>query len=215
MPAYFLAQDHLQHIGGGAIAERAQLGDHARRHVEPACFQYTRHQCHARQAVVRGLLAHFPQAVVGGEVGVVVAMRQQAFAQQQEVARLVIGAAHPVGMETARQPAEAIHRVPCQVDGVQFDMGDGVDEGRAAFRVAEAAAREVARVYQHQLRGAARHLDGVGIVGNVFRQLQLASAEADGVVLGQRDFFERVGDCKAMAGCVQEVGGLSMKHRAR
>jgi hypothetical protein len=57
----FLAQDHLEDVGGRVVAERRSLLDHARRDVEPARFQHARHQRHARQRVVRGLLRHFPQ----------------------------------------------------------------------------------------------------------------------------------------------------------
>jgi hypothetical protein len=87
--------------GGGVIAQRAQLHDHARGHVQPARFQHARHQRHPRQAIVRGLFGHFPQAVVGVEVAVVVAEFAQPRAQQHEVARLVVRHLHPVGVERA------------------------------------------------------------------------------------------------------------------
>ena len=72
-----------------------------------------------------GLLAHFPQPVVGREIGIVMAMGKQTRTQQAEMARLVIGAADPVGAEAGRQAAETVDRSPARSFlGVAMKLGN-------------------------------------------------------------------------------------------
>ena len=129
--------------------------------------------------------------------------RLQARAQQHEVARLVVGHAHPVGVERRRQAAEAVDCVPAQVDGVEFDMGDGMDEGRAPLHAAQAALGHFARMHQPRSRRAAGHADRIGR-RRVLGQRQLAAREGRRVALGQGDLLGRIGGIEAGARSVEQ-----------
>lgn len=127
-----LAEDHFQHRDALGITDVAQALDQARRHVEAAGLEHARHQGHACQRAVRGFLGHFPQAVAGVEIAIAVTELGHARGEQAEVPGLVIGDAHEVGGEFLWKFAEAVHRIPGEVDGVQLDVGNGVQEGRTA-----------------------------------------------------------------------------------
>ncbi|MDT4881863.1 hypothetical protein FQZ97_1177530 [compost metagenome] len=88
--ADLVAQDHVEDLDGakgcGGV-DLAQAGLDQRGGVEPARFERARHQRHARGDVVLRLHAHFPQAIVRGEVAVVEAQALQVRVQQAEVGR--------------------------------------------------------------------------------------------------------------------------------
>ncbi len=137
------------------------------------------------------------------EVAVVAAEFAQPLAQHHEVAGLVVGHLHPVAMEVRRQAAEAVDGIPCQVDGIELDVGDGMQERGAALVAAEAAARQVARMHQPRPRRPARHADRVRrrcVGGNA----QLATRERGGMLSRQCGFLRRICGVQALAGCSED-----------
>ena len=118
-----------QGLDGLDVARGAQSLDHAGGDVQAPGLQHPRDQGHAHQRVVGGAPRHLPEPVVGGKVPVVVAQIEQALTHQAEVLGLLGRHLHPVRVERSRQGAEALDGVPGQVDGVEFDMGDRVDQG--------------------------------------------------------------------------------------
>ncbi len=143
--AHFLGEDDVQNGHGRqrvACTHAAQLALDQRCGIQAARLQRARHQGHACGDVVRGFLAHAPQALVCRKVAVIVAqLLAQVVAQQAKVPGLLGGHAQPVQIELLGHVGKAPDGVQRQVDGVEFDMGDGVDQhgtpfgrgGRAAF----------------------------------------------------------------------------------
>src|SRR5688572_6846009 len=102
----------------------------------------------------------------------------------------VIGDADPVGVVRVRQAAEAVNRIPGEVDRVEFDMRDGVDEGGAAFEGAEAAFGQVARMDEFRPVRATRHADRIGW-WRLRRGLQLTAGESRCCRKGSRNLLLR------------------------
>ena len=200
-----LAQDQIEDRDSRLIAQVAQLDDHPGRHVEAARLQHPRHQRHPRQAVVRRLLGHFPQAVVGIEVAVIVAQLAQPVAQKDEMTRLIVRHLHPIGIERRRQATEAVHRIPGQVDGIQFDMRDGVDERRPPHHAAQPATREFAWMHERRLRWTPRHADRLGRC-RIGRDREFATREGIRVLLRQRDLRIDLRRIQAGAGGLEQRG---------
>src|SRR5438445_2607174 len=102
------------------------------------------------------------------EVAVSVAEFSKARLQHAKVLRLIRGHAGPVAVVIERHAAEAIYRIPGQIDCVEFDMRDRVHERGTAFVAAETALRQLAWFDQMRadgtprLRYRARRITAVG-----------------------------------------------------
>ena len=107
--------DQTPHIGLESSVDR-------RRGIQSARLQGARHQRQPRQQVVPGLVCHFPQAVMGREIAVVVAQRLQVRTQKLEVQGLLARDADPLAVERLGHAGEAPDDVQRQVDGVEFDV---------------------------------------------------------------------------------------------
>ena len=147
--AHFVAQDNVQDGRCFGVAMMAQLVAHARRDIQTARFEDARHQRHAREHIFLGLLRHPPQAAVRGEVAVVVAVvLLEMLRQQREVIRLFFGNRDPIKIVVTWHTSEAAHRVERQVDGVEFDVSDGVNHRCAALARPRTALRHARRMQQ-------------------------------------------------------------------
>ena len=156
--AHLVVQDHVQDGNGGqgiGCAHLAQFGLDLGRGIQPPGFERAGHQGHARQHIVPGLLAHGPQALVGRKVTIVVALAAQVIAQQPEVFGLFGRNAHPVQVVIARHAIKSPHGIQRQVDGVELDVGDGVDENGAALGGGGRAAGHLGVAQQLGALGAA------------------------------------------------------------
>ena len=111
---------------------------------------------------MRGFLGHGPEAVVGIEVAVGVAEFDQSPCQHLEMTGFVVGAARPVAVVRVRLAAITVHRIPRQVDRVEFDMRHRVDQGGTSFGAAQSALGHLPRIDQPRPFGTARRADGCG-----------------------------------------------------
>lgn len=158
---------------------------------------------------MRGLPAHLPQAVVGVEIAVVETQLAQAVAQEHEMARLVVGHLRPVAVEALGQAAEAVDRVPAQVDGVEFDVGDRMQERGPALVAAQAAPGQLARMHQPRPRRPSRHADRRRR-RRVRRDVQFAAGEGGRMAVGERDLLAGIGGGKALGRGFEQGGhGIS------
>jgi hypothetical protein len=121
--------DDLEYGRRRRVARFAQFGDHYRRHVEAARFQNQGHDGEPRHQIMACRHRRFPEAVMGRQVAVSGVQFRQALRQQGEVARLFAGDENPVGEEAFGQfrTGETGDDVPGQIDGVELDMGQGVE----------------------------------------------------------------------------------------
>jgi hypothetical protein len=151
-----VGQDPLQDAHTARIPGLFETCDHARRDVQPARLQHPRHQRHAHQHIVRGLFRHLPQPVMGGKITVGITQRLQAAAEQIEMQRLLAGHPAPVPVEVTGQAAKPAHRIPGQVDGIEFDMCERMQKGRASRRRTQLARRQAGVVHQDRPRRPSR-----------------------------------------------------------
>ena len=105
----------------------------------------------------------------------------QVLRQQAEMQSLLAGHAQPVAIVGRWQPGEAPGRVQRQVDGVELDVGDGMQQGRAAGRRERRAPRESQVLDQPRALGP----PGQGCDGRLDRFLCVEGG-AGGHRLGQR-----------------------------
>ena len=154
--AHFVAVNHVQHAAGFRIAALFHLRAYPRRNVQPARFQYARHQRHAQQRVVGGFIRHVPQMVVRLEIAVIKAESAQPFAHQAEMVHLFLRHPHPVAHKLKRQRTETVCRVQSQIDGVELDMRNRVQHRRIAFGRVHLARRQLRRRDQNRLRRPSR-----------------------------------------------------------
>ena len=94
-----------------------------------------------RQRIMGRLQRHFPQPIVAGKITVIITLGFQIVAQQGEMVRLFICNLNPVGIKGRRQSTKAVGRIPGKIDGVEFDMGQGMQKSRAAFVARQFAQR--------------------------------------------------------------------------
>ena len=162
----FLIENDLQQIGALRVSGTLEFGDHRRRHVEAAGLQHHGHHGEAGEGIHRRFRRRLPEPVMRRQIAIVDAERVEARLQHGEMARLVIRHANPV-VEKSRRPiigsTEPADQIPGEIDGVELDMGDGVEQGDAPAQTAGAAARHMAR--REQARGfgprrACRHCHG-------------------------------------------------------
>ncbi len=151
----FVAQDDVQDRGRIRVSCGQQFVAHRRRSIQSACLERARHQRQPRQRIVAGLFGHLPQAVVRREVAVVVAQCLQVRPQQLEVQRLLACHANPLPVERDWQSVKAPDHIQRQVDGIELDMGQRMDQHRAALRRRRRAALEGIETYQGRAFGPA------------------------------------------------------------
>ena len=161
----FFAQDGLEQSRANVVAGAPQARDHSGRYIEAACLQHHRNHGKAGERVMRGRHGRFPQTVMRGEVAITPTELSQACFQHGEMARFIVSDAHPVIIKFRRPIlcSEAADQIPSQIDGVQFDMRDGVEEGDPPAYTAGAAARHQAGRQHLRPFGAlwaVRHNDG-------------------------------------------------------
>ncbi|MCY1249969.1 hypothetical protein D9M72_635540 [compost metagenome] len=97
-----------------------------RRDIQAACFQRARHKRKPRQQVALRLLGHFPQTVVGGKISIGVAQLLQASREQVKVRGFLERYRTPVLVERLGHVRETPHDVQRQIDGIEFDMRQGM-----------------------------------------------------------------------------------------
>ena len=99
---------------------------------------------------------------------------------------------------------ETVRGIKREIDGVKFDVGDGVQECGVAFRCAELAARDVLGRYQSRfLRTAGRiegGLRGVRVIGE--RDVALLPVAVQG--FKGDDFCVGIGELEAVVGAFGE-----------
>ena len=161
--ADFIGQDAVQDLGAVRVARRSKLGTDAGVGVQAARLQGAGDEGHAGEAVAGGFLGHVPQAVVGGEVAIVRAQALQVFAQQGEVLGLLGRHAQPVAVVVGGQAGEAPDGVEREVDGVELDVGDGVQQRGPAFAAARVAPGHAVGGQQFGAGRAARQ-EGAGCI---------------------------------------------------
>ena len=108
---------------------------------------------------MRGFLCRLPQTIMGRQVAIGGIQFCQPVIQHQEMAGLVIGDTQPVVKKGARQVGTCIAagHVERKVNGVQFDMGDGMQQGNApAGGRPDTPARHIAGRFQFRPGRASR-----------------------------------------------------------
>ena len=83
-----------------------------------------------------GLQGRLPESVMGGEVAIGGTELGKPRGDELEMRGLLIGDLDPILEEAARQigRCEARDEIPGEVDGIELDMGEGVEEGDAPRR---------------------------------------------------------------------------------
>ncbi len=137
--ADLVTQDDLQAVRRLAIPGIPEAGDHARGHVQAPRLQHPGDQGHAHQGIARGAPRHGPEAIMGREITIVMAQGPQAVTHEVKMQGLLGRHAHPIVVIGTGQAAKTVNGIPGQVDGVEFDMGHGVDQGRATLAAAMGA----------------------------------------------------------------------------
>ena len=104
-----------------------------RHHVEAASLQHQRGDGKAGEEVVTSLQGRLPEPVMGGQVAIGGAELGKPRGDEFEMRRHLIGDLDPIVEEAARQigRCETRDQVPGEVDGIELDMGEGVEEGDA------------------------------------------------------------------------------------
>ena len=197
-------------VGIAGISEQV---DHARGDVEPACLQHHRHDRQTAHEILRRLLRRAPHAVMGRQLAIIRSHSLQPVAEQVEMLALFVRRAHPV-VEIAlghRNMGKAGDDVPVQINGVQFDMRDGMDQGDAAPKAAGFPARNLVGRQQFR-RIRPRRAVGRGRVADLQRVAILDGGEPQrGCGVGFRGLFVAVGGGQDLDRQLRQCGAA---HRA-
>ena len=127
-------------------------------------------------------------------------------AQQAKVLGLLGGDADPVAVEIFGQTGESPHRVERQIDGVELDVGNGVQQRGVALRVARVASG-------HLLRGDQFGPGGAAGQGGVPLGPQ-GSTRVDQRPTGSEIFTQRKGQLNLGARIGLDQGGERLRTRA-
>ena len=122
--------DHVENRGAVLVARLAHLCPQGGRHIEASGFQNERHHGEPRGQIIAGVVGCLPQSVMGGDVAVIRTQRTKTFTHQVEMLGFFEGDLHPAIEEALRHGGrgEAGDDIQRQIGGVEFDMGDGVQE---------------------------------------------------------------------------------------
>jgi hypothetical protein len=135
-------QNDIEHVDGARVAHPIQTLYHSGRDVQAPRLQNPWHQCHPGQAAVRRLFRHLPQAVMRRKVSVVRTRFTQPALQHAEMTRFVSGHGNPVTVKRPGHVPEPVSGIQGKVDGVEFYVGDGVNQGRTALLAAKPPSRD-------------------------------------------------------------------------
>ena len=200
------AVDHLKRRDGLRVACLAEHLDHVRGDIQTPRLKHHGDNGKAAHQVIRGVFGGAPHAGMGGQGAVVAAKRFKAVAHQVEMLGLFIGGLHPVVIETGRHRlvGEAGDQIPVQIDGVEFDMRDGVQKGDPAFGAAGTAARHIARVKEGG-QGRARGAWWRGGMADAQARARIACGKpCGGVAAAKRGLFPAVGGCQDSHGHLRQ-----------
>lgn len=162
--ADFISQNDVENAQGLAIPYAAQLVHDGRSRVQTARLKHARHQGHARQWISCSTAGHQPQTVVRREIAVVVSKFAQTLAQKAEMIGLLDRNTDPAGMELSGKAAVARDAIECEVDRVEFDVCNGMQQGRVPLGRRRSPPRHLQRVDEFRLFGTARHEQRFAIV---------------------------------------------------
>lgn len=152
-----------------------------------------------------GFLGHFPQAIVGVEVAIGMPKFAQPRGEHGEMACFVIRATGPIAIVGIGLAAEAVHRVPGQIDRVELDMRHRMHQRRAAFRRTQAAMRDLPR--RHQGRPERATWCGNGFRRRrVFARAKLTGEEGLPGVVGKAQLVGRLAGVEATLGGLMKIG---------
>ena len=128
--AYFVAINAVQNGGALRIADTLELGCHFGCDVEPARLEHERNDGETGKEIFRGRLGRFPEAIMSREVAILGREVSKSLGQQLEMDRFLRGNTYPIVKEGERQrfTREPRNYVPGEVDGVKFDMCEGVKQ---------------------------------------------------------------------------------------
>lgn len=126
----FVLVNDLENLGSGVVTLAFKRCNQGWRDVESARLQHQGHECEARRQIVFRCLRRFPKAVMGRKITVIGSKFPQPIAQQREMFCLFTGNHHPAIEERSRQGhgSETRHNIEREIDGVKFDMADGMQE---------------------------------------------------------------------------------------
>jgi hypothetical protein len=142
---------------------------------------------------------------MGGKIAVSDPEFDEPRGDEPEMQRLFVGHSHPIIEEGAGEVggAEARDQVPCQIDGVEFDMRDGVQERRAPGGSAiDLASRNRCGRDQFRQRRPGRAVRR----GRERTEVKPAPAPCVGGAAGSRGLFSRLGGRKNRPRGVAQAG---------
>ena len=98
-----------------------------------------------------------PETVVGVKVTVTVPQAVQVLMQHLEMLRFLVGHQQPVLVKLIRHAGEAPNGIESQIDGIEFDVTDGVKQCCQALRRERSTCRDLLSWNKAWQRRTARH----------------------------------------------------------
>ncbi len=134
----FVMCNDFKDAGTFRIPMRQKPFNGRRRGIKAACLKHHRHDRQTRQNVIGRIHRCLPKPVVCGKVTICRAQFPKAFVDHFEMARFVIGDLNPGIVKITRHVClgKAHTQIPCEIDGIEFDVGQRMQKANTSLNAA-------------------------------------------------------------------------------